>query len=251
MYEALESGAVDEGYVKSLLSRYGIPPNSYELSVRRVDLYRVVSEVASEFGLRTPVVYLSNVILPNAAAMGVYPLTHAVLVTTGLIVRLNDGELRAVIGHEMSHVKNRDVLLLFLLGALEYLTRVYMLTRVLAPASPVLSSVYAFLSLTAFFLAAKVVEARADIESAVRTGSPLALASALRKLAATRLRVEEPGLWRAMAWLAWDPHPPLLFRIEALERVAREGASSPWARALELCLKDLARSVVGGAGLGR
>jgi heat shock protein HtpX len=66
------------------------------------------------------------------------------------------------------------------------------------------------------FFIAKFFEARADLESAIVTGKPQMLASALRKIGAHRLEMPSFGVGE---WLNWEPHPPIRFRIARLERL--------------------------------
>ena len=248
LYEAVVfREEVDEAYVKALLAEYGLDPNDYDLEIRRIDLYNLVKRVASKFRIGVPRVYLSNIIVPNAAATGVAPFRTAVVITTGLLVRLNEEELKAVVGHEISHIRNKDVLLLFLLGAIEYLTRFYVLMYLWPFMPPPLAFAYMYFSLTLFFYMAKLIEARADLEAAkyLRSASPLA--SALRKLALTRIAFERTTLGRIVSWLAWRPHPPTAFRVGVLGRLSgAEGEiRSPWALAVKLSIKDFFASLTG------
>jgi len=248
IYEAVAGREdVDREYINALLASYGLKPGEYELEIKKIDVYGLVERVTAKYGLKTPSVYIANIIVPNAGATGLYPLTAAIFITTGLLTRLSEKEVEAVIGHELSHLKNWDVLTLFLLGAAEYLTRVYVLTTFRPFFPPGFALVYLFFSLTVFFFLAKIIETRADIEAAVRLNLPLSLSSALEKLGLTRIVLEKSSSGRLMYWLFWKPHPPTLFRIETLKKIAERGCAigSPWIAAIKFCIKDFLKSLTG------
>lgn len=75
-------------------------------------LYNIVKSVAMKAGLPMPEVGVSEFPMPNAFATGRNPQNAAVVATRGILNLLTDDELEAVIGHEMSHVKNRDILVM-------------------------------------------------------------------------------------------------------------------------------------------
>ena len=74
-------------------------------------LHKIVDEVRERFGVPKPKIYLVNNASPNAFATGRNPEHAAIAVTTGILQLLNEEELKGVIAHEFSHIKNRDILI--------------------------------------------------------------------------------------------------------------------------------------------
>jgi len=103
-----------------LLLQYLIAPKLVELSMRvhyvseseHPELHRMVSELAAEAGIPKPRVGISNIPVPNAFAFGRWLGDGRVCVTRSLLGLLNQKELRAVLGHEISHLKHRDVMVI-------------------------------------------------------------------------------------------------------------------------------------------
>ena len=154
-------------------------------------LHSIVEEVAAQAGMPKPKVYLIESDTPNAFATGRNPKHAAVAVTTGIMRLLSERELRAVMGHEMGHVKNRDILISSIVatiaGAISMVALISLFFR--GSRSPYAGLVF-LLAWVVAPLAAGVIRAaisrtrefQADITGAEVTHDPEALATALEKL---------------------------------------------------------------------
>lgn len=102
-------------------------------------LFSIVREVAEKAGVPMPEVGISPEPSPNAFATGRNPQNAAVVCTRGILELLPDDELRGVIAHEMSHVKNRDILVMSIASALSaiisYLARTLLWLAIFAPSN--------------------------------------------------------------------------------------------------------------------
>ncbi|MCW4019993.1 MAG: M48 family metalloprotease [Candidatus Bathyarchaeota archaeon] len=201
--------------VNEVFARYGFKCVPENASAKTVNVYDIVKRVADRFKLPVPKIMIANTILPNAAASGPSPSRGIVLITTGLLVQLEDNEIFNVVGHEFSHLKGRDPLVLFGLTAGEYLLRFY----VLWPLLVYFGFFYLFFALGAVFFVAKFFEGRADLEAASKLGQPKVLAEALRKIGFRKLQFERLPSYKIQGWVGWDPHPPIYFRVARLENL--------------------------------
>jgi heat shock protein HtpX len=228
-------------------------------SVKETTLLNVVEEMSIAAGIPRPRVYIIDSDVPNACAVGRDPQHASVCVTSSLLDLLNREELQGVVGHEIAHIKNRDILTMTitaaLLGAiiiiceigwrLQYVGRyegeeeegvggrtgclfflIFLLLLIVAP----------IIAKLVFLAVSRSREYIADAHSAMFTRNPLGLASALEKIAkapagklgssaTAHLFIADP-LRREIGesegfWAdLWSTHPPIQKRIELLKQMA-------------------------------
>jgi heat shock protein HtpX len=198
-----------------VMTKYGLACSPENMSTKTINVHELVQKTTEKFGLPMPKINLSNTMIPNAAATGLSPKHGAVLITTGLLVQLEDDEILSVLGHELSHLNARDPFVLFGLVGGEYLFRIF----VLWPYIQYFGLVYLIFILGLIYFIAKFFEARADLDSAMKIGNPKILAGALRKIGYRRLQFERSPSARVSDWITWDPHPPIYFRVQRLEKL--------------------------------
>ncbi len=213
-------------------------------------LAAIVRELAPLFGLRAPRLALVDSPTPNAFATGRDDRHAVVAATVGILHLLNDRELRAVIAHELAHVKDRDILVMTfaatLAGAISYAAQMVIFSTLLGGRSRGgnnVNPVFLVLALIGAPIGAMLVqlaisrsrESRADEVGARTIGDPNALADALAKLetananrpmtkgspAAASLFIVNPFRGSSFAAI-FSTHPPIAKRIARLRAMASE-----------------------------
>lgn len=240
IYEEIiaKRGQVDVVSAQQIFLKHGVPCELENLKAKKVNVYELVKNVADRFRFPMPKVVVSNTMVPNAAASGPSPSRGLVLITTGLLVHLEEDEIVSVLGHEFGHLRGRDPLILYGLVSAEFLFRFY----VLFPLFPLIFSSFLFFAyfwavMVVIFFIAKFFEARADLVSAIVVGNPEVLAGSLEKIGFQRLLYERTPSFRVQEWLGLDPHPPIYFRVDRLEKLSPEKIRHP----LIQSIKDVVR----------
>ena len=213
-------GEIDCSEAQKVFEKYGVSCQTENLTSKKVNVYELVKRIADKFHFPMPKIVVSNTMLPNAAASGPSPSRGLVLITTGTLVQLEENEIDSVLGHEFGHLRGRDPLVLYGIMSAEFLFRFY----VILPFLPIIFTsflffIYFWVVFSAIFFIAKFFEARADLVSAIVIGQPGVLAGALEKIGFQRLLFERTPSFRLQEWVGFDPHPPIYFRVERLEKL--------------------------------
>jgi heat shock protein HtpX len=214
-------------------------------------VYNLVENLCISCGVKTPKIFIIDDDSLNAFASGINSSSYSISLSRGIINKLDDQELEAVIAHELTHIRNRDVRLLIIsiifVGIFAFLTealmrsirysggskgkkdgRLILIALLLAAVGYLLSSLFRF-------ALSKKREYMADAGAAQLTKNPLALASALEKVstdsrieAVTRkdvaqLFIDNPGEKKKSSFASsfqsiFATHPPIEKRIEILRQ---------------------------------
>lgn len=215
-------------------------------------IFSIIRELVSKMNLPMPKVYIINTPTPNAFATGRDPKHSAVALTTGIMNILDERELKGVIAHELSHIKNRDTLISVvaatIAGAIFTLARMAQWALMFGGnrrdnrnSSP-LQAVGLLLVVILAPIAAMIIqlaisrsrEYEADRTAAINSGDPLSLASALRKLHETvqRIPLQNANPTTSHMFIVnplkgegvltlFSTHPPISERIKKLEELYR------------------------------
>jgi heat shock protein HtpX len=210
-------------------------------------LHAMIDRLAVQADLPKPKVAVANTRMPNAFALGRSPKSATVCATTGIMELLTPAELEGVMAHELTHVANRDVLVMTLAGFFATIAAYIVQFGFFfggsssddddGPSFMVLLLVSLAVYVVSFFLMQSLSRYRefaADRGAAVITGRPSALASALQKISAGMHRIPQQDLRAASELQAFfifpagagkslsnlfSTHPPLEKRIERLMRL--------------------------------
>lgn len=217
------------------------------------ELYQIVGEMANKASIPMPKVYIMENDTPNAFATGRNPEHAAVAVTTGIMRILSKEELKGVIGHELSHIKNRDILIstiaATIAGAIGMLARMAQWGAIFGygrsdeegeggGANLLFTLIVTIVaSIAAILIQMAISRSREYLadEGGAHLSHPLYLARALGKLdmAAKRIPMEANPSTAHMFIVnplrgggvlsLFSTHPPIEERIARLEEMARTG----------------------------
>jgi len=231
---------------KMILSSMGAKPVSESEEPRIHDMVRRLCQNAN---LPMPKIAVVKTAMPNAFATGRNQKHAVVAVTTGLLSRLNESEVEAVLAHELTHIKNRDMMVMTIATFLSSLAQ--MLVQWLpfmgggnrdrdsgsnVALLLVVSLVVWIVSFVLIRTLSRYREFAADRGAAIITGQPSHLISALTKISGSRVPTEDlrrvegpvsalfitPALSGSSLSKLFSTHPTLKARIDALQRIEME-----------------------------
>jgi len=222
-------------------------------AIKKVDnpeLFRIVENLAIAAGLPMPKIFIINDDAPNAFATGRNPSSSSVAVTSGLLSRLEKNELEGVIAHELSHIGNRDTLLMVVIvvlaGVISIISDLFFRISFWSGSGDkdnnnnsfglivgLIVAILAPIAATLIQLAiSRKREYLSDANAALLTRYPQGLASALEKIseykkplrynndATSLLFIANPKKKRSMFSGLFNTHPPIEDRIKALMAMA-------------------------------
>jgi heat shock protein HtpX len=210
-------------------------------------LHNIVENLVNKNGIPKPKVAVVNSGVPNAFATGKSPRSSLIAVTTGILGLLDDEELEAVIGHELTHVRNRDVLVLTLasvfstvawylaqfsfFGGYQSRNRDSGYVTIIVILVAIVTWVVSFLIIRAI---SRYREYSADRGGAIMTGRPDKLADALMKISGKMNKIPTSELQKVQKMNAFfiipalsgssianlfSTHPPVEKRVQKLKEM--------------------------------
>lgn len=210
-------------------------------------LHNIVENLVNKNGIPKPKVAVVNSSVPNAFATGKSPRSSLIAVTTGILGLLDDEELEAVIGHELTHVRNRDVLVLTLASVFStvawYLAQFgffggYQTRNRDSGNATAIVILVAIVTWVVSFLIIRAIsryrEYSADRGGAIMTGRPDKLADALMKISGKMNKIPANELQKVQKMNAFfiipalsgssianlfSTHPPVEKRVQKLKEM--------------------------------
>jgi heat shock protein HtpX len=222
-------------------------------------LHALIERLCVQADLPKPRIYVMNTSMPNAFAMGRSQKSAAVCATTGILDLLSPSELEGVMAHELSHIANRDVMVMTLAGFFASLASMIVQFGFFfgggfgggdgddddGPGLMAIILVSLVVYVISFFLMqalSRYREFAADRGAAVITGRPSALSSALLKISGTMERIPQtdlrahaemnafyifPASAKQSVFNLFSTHPPIEKRIAALSRLEAQLQGAP------------------------
>jgi heat shock protein HtpX len=220
-------------------------------------LYGTVQRLAQQADLPMPKVAIMDSSMPNAFATGRGPKHAIVAVTTGLLNQLPQPELEAVLAHEMTHIRNHDMVVMMMAGSFAavaaWIVQIGFWFGIMGGGEDdrdsgnaflvvlLVSLVVAFLSKILMLALSRYREFAADRGSAILTGQPENLQSALLRISGNMQNIPTQDLRKAQPLAAmffaspsretffelFADHPSVEHRIERLQQFERQMSSAP------------------------
>jgi heat shock protein HtpX len=213
------------------------------------ELHQIVSRLCANANLPMPKIAVVKTSMPNAFATGRNQKNAVVAVTTGIMERLNKSELEAVLAHELTHVKNRDMMVMTIATFLSSIAQIMVQwlpflgggdrDRDSGSNFIVMFLVSLVVWIVSFILIrtlSRYREFAADRGAAIMTGQPSNLVSALKKISGFRVPTEDlrrvegpvsalfitPAISGSSFMRLFSTHPTLEARIAALQKIEME-----------------------------